>query len=137
MKKPTWVRRCLVRRNSLQSVFAVTVKAANTPYSFVPSSSPCQSTEALTGFIFIRFRYISEGRNSGPPLPVAEEGDTEFPQRSKNRRISASPNGFSGTARRSRYANYIDLSYLRIYDYGHRKKQKPPLPDKVTVSLEK
>ena len=33
------------------------------------------------------------------PLPVADEGIMWFPQRSKNRRISVSPHGFSGTAR--------------------------------------
>jgi len=131
---PARVRRCLVRRNSLQSVFAVTVKAANTPYSFVPSSSPCQSTEALTGFI-IRFRYISERGNFGPPLPAAEEGGSKLPQRSKNRRISVSPNGFSGTARWSCYADYIDVSCMEIHDHCHRKKQKPPLLDQVTVSV--
>ena len=31
------------------------------------------------------------------------------------------------------HADYIDLSYPRIYDYGHRKEQKPPL-GQVTVS---
>ena len=33
------------------------------------------------------------------PLPVAEEGGAEFPQRSKNARESESPQRFSGTAR--------------------------------------
>ena len=39
--------------------------------------------------------------NSGFALPVAEEAKPEFPQRSKIPRISASPTGFSGTARRT------------------------------------
>ena len=37
--------------------------------------------------------------NAGFALPVAEEAKPVFPQRSKSRRISVSPNGFSGTAR--------------------------------------
>ena len=37
--------------------------------------------------------------NCGFALPVAEEAKPEFPQRSKIPRISASPTGFSGTAR--------------------------------------
>ena len=37
--------------------------------------------------------------NSGSALPGAGSADTEFPQRSKNRRISVSPNDSSGTAR--------------------------------------
>ena len=37
--------------------------------------------------------------NSGFALPVAEEAKPEFPQRSKIPSISASPTGFSGTAR--------------------------------------
>ena len=36
------------------------------------------------------------------PLPVADLGISQFPQRSKNRRISVSPNDSSGTARRER-----------------------------------
>ena len=32
------------------------------------------------------------------------------------------------------YADYIDLSYMEIYDNGHCKKQKPPL-GQVTVSF--
>ena len=35
----------------------------------------------------------------GFPPPVADEGNPQSPQRSKNRRISVSPNGFSGPAR--------------------------------------
>ena len=35
------------------------------------------------------------------PLPGAEKGSVQFPQRSKNQRISISPNGSSGTARRT------------------------------------
>lgn len=38
--------------------------------------------------------------NCGLPLPVAEEGRGQFPQRSKNARNSVSPMHFSGTARR-------------------------------------
>ena len=34
------------------------------------------------------------------PLPVAEEGQAPYPQRSKTARISVSPQQFSGTARR-------------------------------------
>ena len=37
--------------------------------------------------------------NCALPPPGAEEGRAQFPQRSKNRRKSVSPNGFSGTAR--------------------------------------
>ena len=37
--------------------------------------------------------------NSAPLLPGAGESGTLFPQRSKNRRLCASPNDFSGTAR--------------------------------------
>ena len=38
--------------------------------------------------------------NCRPPLPAAEEGGLQFPQRSKNARNSVSPQHFSGTARR-------------------------------------
>ena len=41
-----------------------------------------------------------EAKGTSPP-PVADEGLVPFPQRSKNRRNSVSPNGFSGTARRT------------------------------------
>ena len=44
-------------------------------------------------------RLIEQGE-AVPAPPVADEADTAFPQRSKNRRESESPNGFSGTARR-------------------------------------
>ena len=37
--------------------------------------------------------------NCALPLPGTEKGSAQFPQRSKNRRTSISPNGFSGTAR--------------------------------------
>jgi hypothetical protein len=36
------------------------------------------------------------------PLPGADEGIAQFPQRSKNTRISESPQCFSGTARRQK-----------------------------------
>ncbi|MBR4473595.1 MAG: hypothetical protein IKS55_08140, partial [Oscillospiraceae bacterium] len=39
--------------------------------------------------------------NRATPLPEAEEGDARLPQRSKNTRISVSPQCFSGTARRN------------------------------------
>ena len=39
-----------------------------------------------------------EGKARSAP-PVAEEAGLGFPQRSENRRISESPNGFPGTAR--------------------------------------
>jgi len=44
-------------------------------------------------------RLVEQGK-AVPTPPVAEEVGAAFPQRSKNRRESESPNGFSGTARR-------------------------------------
>jgi hypothetical protein len=41
-------------------------------------------------------------REKALALPVAEKASSLLPQRSKNRRPSVSPNGFSGTARRIR-----------------------------------
>ena len=43
---------------------------------------------------------LRRGKGTSPP-PVADEGLVPFTQRSKNRRNSVSPNGFSGTARRT------------------------------------
>ncbi|MBQ6274472.1 MAG: hypothetical protein IJK63_09640 [Oscillospiraceae bacterium] len=44
-------------------------------------------------------RLVEQGK-AVPTPPVAEEVGAAFPQRSKNRRESESPNDFSGTARR-------------------------------------
>ena len=49
-------------------------------------------------------------------LPVAEKESLQFPQRSKSRRISVSPNGFSGTARWTvaRSAEHCSAAHWRV-----------------------
>ncbi len=48
-----------------------------------------------------------------------------FPQRSKNRRISVSPNGFSGTARRTETRNLSALPHL---PFPGLPRNSPPTP---------
>ena len=67
------------------------------------------------------FRYAEhEGEgNCGLALPVADSARPQFPQRSKNARISASPKRFSGTARRigrpQTTLDDIPANFLRHY----------------------
>ena len=70
--------------------------ASKTPRGLRALGVPCCLPRAR-GIPASRCRW----QDCGSPLPVAEKGDPQSPQRSKNRRISVSQNGLSGTARRS------------------------------------
>ena len=71
----------------------------------IPPSAP-KREDTLGCPLFLTQKEETESRARGAregtsarPLPVAEKGRALVPQRSKNRRASVSPNGFSGTAR--------------------------------------
>ena len=68
-----------------------------------------------------------EGKGTSPP-PVADEGLVPFPQRSKNRRNSVSPNGFSGTARRTETRNLSTLPQCHSRACFATARQHPRVP---------
>ena len=82
------------------------------PADCLPASCHCHAS-AHTGvairpptFPLRRIEASRRRRESACPPPAADTGQALFPQRSKNQRISVSPNGFSGTARRRKKGGF-------------------------------
>ena len=66
-------------------------------------------------------------RKAALPLPVADEGGAAFPQRSKNARISVSPQRFSGTARWKVHEPVQTLANTLIFFSPREKKMQTSL----------